>query len=61
MIIIGNGELGKKKKSRDHLNYYIVENGQNTEKSPEDLGRLAFTQTLVKDHQLKLMGKTHKE
>ena len=35
--------------------YSIIENGQNTEKSPEDLRRLAVTQTPVKDHQLKLM------
>ena len=36
----------------------IVENGQNTEKSPGDLRRLAVTQTPVKDHQLMLMWKT---
>ena len=33
----------------------IIENGQNTEKSPGDLRRLAVTQFLVKDHQLTLM------
>ena len=27
-----------------HPNYYIIENGQNTEKSPGDLRRLAVTQ-----------------
>ena len=37
--------------SGDHPNYYIIENGQNTEKSPGDLRRLAVTQTPVKDHQ----------
>ena len=37
--------------SGDHLNYSIIENGQNTEKSPGDLGRLAVSQTSVKDHQ----------
>ena len=36
-------------------NYSIIENGQNTEKSPGDLSRLAVTQTPVKDHQLTLM------
>ena len=36
----------------------FVENGQNTEKSPGDLRKLAVTQTLVKNHQLKLMSKT---
>ena len=39
----------------DYRNYSIFENGQNTEKSPRDLRRLAVTQTPVKDHQLKLM------
>ena len=33
---------------------YIIEISQNTEKSPGDLKRLVFTQTPVKDHQLKL-------
>ena len=32
-----------------------IEIGQNTEKSPGDLRRLAVTQTLVKDHQQTLM------
>ena len=36
----------------------IIENGQNAEKSPGDLKRLAVTQILVKDHQLMLMWKT---
>ena len=39
----------------DHLNYYIIENGQNTEKSAGDLRRLAVTQTPMKKHQLTLM------
>ena len=39
-------------------NYSIIENGQNTKKSPGYLGRLAVTQNHVKDHQLKLMWKT---
>ena len=33
----------------------IIENGQNTKKSPGDLRRLAVTQTPVKNHQLTLM------
>ena len=41
--------------SGDYPNYSIVENVQNTEKSPGDLRRLAVTQTPVKDHQLTLM------
>ena len=36
----------------------IIKNGQNTEKSPGDLRRLAVTQSPVKDHQLTLMRKT---
>ena len=39
----------------------IVENGQNAEKSPEYLRRLAVTQNPVKYHQLTLMWKTLKE
>ena len=41
--------------SGDHPNFYIIENDQNTEKSPGDLRRLAVTQTPVKDHQTMLM------
>ena len=41
--------------SGDNQSYSIVENGQNTEKSPGDLRRLAVTQTPVKDHQLTLV------
>ena len=40
-----------------HLNYYIIEMGQDTEKGPGDLRRLAVTQTPVKDHQRWLMRK----
>ena len=36
----------------------IIDNGQNTEKSPGDLRRLAVSQTPVKNYQLKLMLKT---
>ena len=46
--------------SGDHLNYIIVEIGQNTEESPGDLRRLAVTQTPVRNHQLMMVGKTHK-
>ena len=45
----------------DYLNYNIIKNGQNTEKSPGGLKRLAVTQTPVKNHQLKLIWKTLKE
>ena len=39
----------------DHPDNSIVENGQNTEKSPGDLRKLVVTQTPLKDHQLTLM------
>ena len=42
-------------------NNNIIGNGQNTEKSPGDLRRLAVTQTPVKNHQLTLIWKTLKE
>ena len=54
-IIKGTGGLGNKGTSGDHPNYCIIEIGQNTEKSPGDLKRLAITQTPMKDHQLTLM------
>ena len=38
-----------------------LENGQNNEKSPGDVRRLAVTQAPVKNHQLILMSKTVKE
>ena len=43
--------------SGDHPNDSIIENGQNTEKSPGDLRRLAVTQTPVKNYRLTLMWK----
>ena len=61
MITKGTGGLGSWRMRGDHPNYYIIENGQNTEKSPGDLRRLAVTQTSGKDHQLTLMWKTLKE
>ena len=41
--------------SGDHPNNSIIDNSQNTEKSPTYLMRLAVTQTTVKDHQLTLI------
>ena len=49
------GGFGNKRTSEDHLNYYIIEIGQNTEKSLGDLKRLAITQTPVEDHHLMLI------
>ena len=51
----GVEELGSKRTNGNHLNYCIIETGQNTGKSPGDLTRLAVIQTPVKDHQLTLM------
>ena len=45
----GTGVVRSWQMSGDHPNNNITENGQNTEKSPEDLRRLAVTQTPVKD------------
>ena len=47
----GSGGLRSWRKRGDHQNYSIIENGQNTEKSPGDLKWIAFTQTPMKDHQ----------
>ena len=56
MIIKGTVGPGSWRTSGDHLNCYIIENGQNTKKSPGDLRGLAVTQTPVKNHQLTLMS-----
>ena len=50
----GTGCLGNQSRNRDLSNYGIIEIGQNTEKSPGNLKRLAVTQTPVTDHQLVL-------
>ena len=57
----GTGGRANKRISGDHPNYSIIEIGQNTEKSPGDLRRLAVTQIPVKDHKLTRMWKTLKE
>ena len=43
------GGLGSWRTSWDYPNDSITDNGQNTEKSPGDLRRLALIQTLVKN------------
>ena len=55
MITKGTGGFGSSRASGDHPNDSSIEDSQNTEKSPGDLGRLAATQTPVKNHQLTLM------
>ena len=61
MIGTRTGGLGNNGTGGDCPKYSIVEIGQNTEKSPGSFKRLAATQTLVENHQLKLMWKTLKE
>ena len=53
----GTRGLRNKRTSGNHPNYCIIQIGQNTEKSPRDLRRLAVTQTPVKDHQPTIMWK----
>ena len=53
--------FGNQRTSGDHSNYSIAEAGQNTEKSPRNLRRLAVTQIPVKDRHLRLVGKIHKD
>ena len=53
------GRIVNWRTNRDHRNYSIVNIAQNTELSLGDLTELAVTQTLVKDHQLTLVWKTH--
>ena len=48
----GNEIVRNQRTFGDHPNYYIIEIGQNTEKSPGDLRRPVGTQTPMKDHQL---------
>ena len=55
------GRFGNKRKSGDNPDDSITKIGQNAEKSPGDLRRLAVTQTPVKDHQLMLAWKLSKE
>ena len=55
MIIKETGRLGGWRTRGDHQNYYIIGNGQTTEKSPGDLRRLAVPQTPMKNHHVKLM------
>ena len=54
-IVTGTEGLEDKRSIGDHLNYRIIKIGQNTEKSPGDLRRLAVTQTSVEIHQLMLV------
>ena len=55
----GGGRVGNKRSSKDHPEYSI-KIGQTTKKSPEDLWRLAVTQTPARNNQLTLGWKTLK-
>ena len=46
---MGTGRVGNQRISEDNPDNSIFEIGQNTEKSPGELRRLAITQTPVKD------------
>ena len=59
MIIIPGG-LVNKRKSGDHPDNSIIKNGQDTEKGPGDLRRLAVTQTPLENQQQTLVWKTCK-
>ena len=52
------GGHGNKRMSGDLPNYYTIEIGQNTEKSPGDLRRFTVILTSEKDNHLSLMCKT---
>ena len=49
------GRLGNERTSGDHPDCSIIKIGQNTEKSPGVLRRLAVTQTPVRNHYLTLV------
>ena len=51
-LVRGLGRFGNKWTSGDHPNCSIIKIGQNTEKSPGNLRRLAVTQTPVENYQL---------
>ena len=64
VIPIAIGALGtvtgrdeNKRTNGDHLDYNFTEIGQYTEKCPEELRRLAVTQTLVENNHLTLVWK----
>ena len=57
---LGTEGFENRRTSRDFPDYSIVEVGQNSEKSPGDLRRLAVTRTPVKNYQLTLVRKTLK-
>ena len=61
-IVIGTegGRGAKRGINLDQPNYNLFAIGQNTEKNPGYLSKLAVTQVPVKNHQLTLLWKTSK-
>ena len=55
------GRFGNWRASRDHPDYRIIKIGENNNKNPGYLKRLAVTQAPMKDNQQTLVGKTRKE
>ena len=53
----GTRRLRNQRKRRDHPDY-CIKIGQNAEKNPKDLRRLAVTRNPVRNHQLTQEGKT---
>ena len=60
-LVKGLENLESREQGGDHLDNRIIKISQNIEKCNRDLKRLAVTQTLVKDHHLKLVWKTLKK
>ena len=60
-LVQETGGLRNKRTCGDHLNYCIIKIGQNTEKCPGDLRRIAVTQTPVKNYWPTLVGKLEKK
>ena len=56
----GTGRHRNQRASGNHTDYSITNIGQNTEKCPGDLIRLAVTQILARNHQLTFVWKTLK-
>ena len=54
----GTGRIGNKNSSGNHPNDNTVKISENTEKSPDDLRKLAVSETPVKNYQLMLVWKT---
>ena len=54
-IDTGTRGLGNKRMSGDNTKDRIIKIGQNTEKGPEDMRKLAISQTPLRNHQLMLM------